>query len=628
MIRIMFTLAFLVGAAAIMAMSWVFAGTDMLALAVTLLIALAYSIGAIELFQFHKATISLQSALQKLPGFSGDEQDSSLLSQWLADVPASLRYSVHSRIEGETKGLPSPVLTPYLVGLLVMLGLLGTFIGMVDTLQGSVIALQGSTELSAIRDGLAAPIKGLGLAFGTSVAGVAASAMLGLMSTLSRRERIMVARELDNLINTRLRHFSLNFNRQETYKALQHQARALPEVVHQLSQMASQLEAMSMRIEHTLSDRQAQFHEQAQQAYTQLAVSVGESLNSVLRESSGVIADAVVPQVERMVSQTQALLESAASAAQENIIRTQEQQLAEISRMLETTTQAVNENWQQGIDQTGQRLTLHLEKLEQTAESMQLSRQQTALSWEKAQSELQASIALQLQQAVDAMRIQEQQRADQAFNQLAQLETTAAEQLAALGASLEAPMQRLIETASHAPRAAADVISKLKQDMTDNLSRDNALLEERRRIMGDLERVSDSLAQSTLAQSQAMENLLQSSGEKLAAISERFEDKVASGMNEFASVARQINESTLDIASMSEGFVQAISQFSASNEQLVKNLKDIEAALNEAGERNNEQLAYYVAQARDIIDHSMLSQKNIIEDINQLILKQAELQDA
>ena len=198
MIRTMFLLAFVAGATAIFGMSYVFLGTDVLALSVTLIIALVYGIGAIELIQFHKATQSLHHALAKVPSFSDKDIDANhALSSWLDGLHSSLKYSVSSRIEGESKGLPSPVLTPYLVGLLVMLGLLGTFVGMVDTLQGSVIALQGSTELSAIREGLAAPIKGLGAAFGTSVAGVAASAMLGLMSTLSRRERILVARELD-----------------------------------------------------------------------------------------------------------------------------------------------------------------------------------------------------------------------------------------------------------------------------------------------------------------------------------------------------------------------------------------------------------------------------------------------
>src|SRR3546814_6010884 len=86
-----------------------------------------------------------------------------------------------------------PVLTPYLVGLLVLLGMLGTFLGMVATLRGTGLALESSTDLAAIRASLAAPVQGLGFAFGTSVAGVATSAMLGLLSALCTRDRVRAA---------------------------------------------------------------------------------------------------------------------------------------------------------------------------------------------------------------------------------------------------------------------------------------------------------------------------------------------------------------------------------------------------------------------------------------------------
>src|SRR6185369_11316199 len=105
----------------------------------------------------------------------------STLDDWLGSLHPSLQSPVRLRIEGERIGLPGPALTPYLVGLLVMLGMLGTFLGMVVTLNGAVFALEGTTDLQAIRSALAAPVKGLGVAFGTSVAGVAASAMLGLI---------------------------------------------------------------------------------------------------------------------------------------------------------------------------------------------------------------------------------------------------------------------------------------------------------------------------------------------------------------------------------------------------------------------------------------------------------------
>lgn len=71
-----------------------------------------------------------------------------------------------------------------------MLGMLGTFLGMVITFKGAMFALETSSSLESIRSALAAPIQGLGLSFGTSIAGVAASAILGLLSAMSRRERL------------------------------------------------------------------------------------------------------------------------------------------------------------------------------------------------------------------------------------------------------------------------------------------------------------------------------------------------------------------------------------------------------------------------------------------------------
>ena len=75
----------------------------------------------------------------------------------MQQVPGALRNTVRQRIEGERAALPGPALTPYLVGLLVMLGMLGTFLGMVVTFKGAVFALEGSTDLQAIRAALAAP---------------------------------------------------------------------------------------------------------------------------------------------------------------------------------------------------------------------------------------------------------------------------------------------------------------------------------------------------------------------------------------------------------------------------------------------------------------------------------------
>jgi len=58
--------------------------------------------------------------------------------------------------------------------------------------------------------------------------------------------------------------------------------------------------------------------------------------------------------------------------------------------------------------------------------------------------------------------------------------------------------------------------------------------------------------------------------------------------------------------------------FSRASEQLLAQLQRIEAALGHSMARSDEQLAYYVAQAREIIDLTLGSQKQIVEDLQQL----------
>ena len=159
--------AFLVGLATIAWIAWGYVGSNPLALTMTLLIGAFYVMGATELRRFRQATVTLQQALAALPETVPNLRD------WLATLHPSLRNPVRLRVEGERIALPGPAMTPYLVGLLVLLGMLGTFVGMVVTLNGAVMALETTTDLPTIRAALAAPVKGLGLAFGTSVAGVA-----------------------------------------------------------------------------------------------------------------------------------------------------------------------------------------------------------------------------------------------------------------------------------------------------------------------------------------------------------------------------------------------------------------------------------------------------------------------
>ena len=47
-------------------------------------------------------------------------------------------------------------------------------------------------------------------------------------------------------------------------------------------------------------------------------------------------------------------------------------------------------------------------------------------------------------------------------------------------------------------------------------------------------------------------------------------------------------------------------------------MQRIDSALGKSLARSDEQLAYYVAQAREVIDLSVMSQRQIIEDLQRL----------
>jgi biopolymer transport protein ExbB/TolQ len=77
----------------------------------------------------------------------------------------------------------------YLVGLLVFLGLLGTFWGLLKTIGsvGSVISSLGIDDtnvagfFNSLKDGLNAPLQGMSIAFSSSLLGLAGSLILGFM---------------------------------------------------------------------------------------------------------------------------------------------------------------------------------------------------------------------------------------------------------------------------------------------------------------------------------------------------------------------------------------------------------------------------------------------------------------
>jgi hypothetical protein len=684
--------AFAVGLGVVAWVAYGYLGSHALALTVTLLIGGFYLMGAAELLRFRQATGSLQAALAALP------EQLPRLGDWLATLHPSLQNAVRLRIEGERVGLPGPSITPYLVGLLVLLGMLGTFLGMVVTLNGAVMALESTTDLPTIRAALAAPVKGLGLAFGTSVAGVAASAMLGLVSVLCRRERLQVAQGLDSRIATSLRIFSLAHQRAQTLESLQSQARLMPEVLEKMQAMMAQMERQNEGLGDRLTAGQERFYQQAQGAYGELAVSVGQSLKDSLGEAARVAGAAIQPAVDA----TMTGISRETAVFQQKMAGEVTRQLDGLASRINSTVTTVADGWTRALDQhqsssaavtdklqralagfsdtfeqgaasllasvQERQLASHKEtQLAMTAQAQQASdlhvrmaetagRQldgvaqrlddtatNVAQSWREALAAMQSDIAAcdqsrlaawtgSLESMAQSLRDQwrqassqslaQQQQICQTLEQTAQNVQTQADQHAR---DTIGEMTRLIATASEAPRAAAEVVGALRQQLSDSMVRDNDMLQERSRIMATLASLLETVNQAATEQRSAIDALVSSSTAMLQRAASGFDQKIESESGRVATVAAEVAASAVEMASMGEAFGAAVQLFSESNQALTTHLQRIEAALTKSTARSDEQLAYYLAQAREIVDLSISSQKQIVDDLQRLAIRQSTL---
>ncbi|ONC37390.1 chemotaxis protein [Burkholderia pseudomallei] len=834
--------------AGLAAVCWIGAGyavSNPVALAVTLVIAAGYLAGALELRRYRQATSTLAQAVAAL------SEPPAALGAWLERLHPSLRHAVRVRVEGERVALPGPALTPYLVGLLVLLGMLGTLIGMVMTLRGTGAALESSTDLQAIRASLAAPVKGLGFAFGTSIAGVATSAMLGLLSALCRRERLDAAQALDAKIATTLRVHSHAHQRDETFRLLQRQADLMPTLVDRLQAMMHSLEQQSAAsAERQIAGQQA-FLGKAEETYARLASSVGQSLTDSVAESARVAGSALQPVMETTMAglarETAALHDALTQAVQRQLdglsagFETTAAHVADVWRhaladhqrssdalaqrlhgsidrivesfdrrsadlldgvraRLDATASSVSDAWRGALAQQEQANEAHAERnrqaletaaatferhsaallrtmseshsaLQATLESRDeqrlatwtdslgsiaaklgtewaqtsaqaadhqqaicdalahtardLSTQATAFeqhtaallrTMSESHSALQAtlesrdeqrlatwtdslgSIAAKLgtewaqtsaqaanrQQAIcDALAHTARDLSAQAtaFEQrTAALLRAMSESHSALQATLEsrdeqrlatwtdslgsiaakldtewaqtsaqmanrqqaicdalahtardlsahtqahasatiAEISRLVQAASEAPRVAAEVVAELRRKLSDSMVRDTAMLEERNRMLATLETLLDAVNHASSEQRAAVDALVATSSALLQRVGTQFTDEVGTQTDRLGGVAAQITGSAVEIASLGDALGAAVQSFGESNDKLVAHLQRIEAALDKSLARSDEQLAYYVAQAREVIDLSMMSQKQIIEELQRV----------
>ncbi|MER0237344.1 MotA/TolQ/ExbB proton channel family protein [Fulvimarina sp. MAC8] len=98
----------------------------------------------------------------------------------------------------------------YLIGLLVFLGLLGTFWGLLRTIGSIGATIQGldptggdtASVLDALKAGLAAPLAGMGTAFSSSLFGLSGSLVLGFLDLQIGRAQNRFYTELENWLSS------------------------------------------------------------------------------------------------------------------------------------------------------------------------------------------------------------------------------------------------------------------------------------------------------------------------------------------------------------------------------------------------------------------------------------------
>jgi hypothetical protein len=100
----------------------------------------------------------------------------------------------------------------YMTGLLVFLGLLGTFWGLIETvgsvggvIQNLKVGGDAAAMFDSLRDGLAAPLGGMGISFSSSLFGLAGSLVLGFLDLQSGQAQNRFYIDLEDWLSTTVR---------------------------------------------------------------------------------------------------------------------------------------------------------------------------------------------------------------------------------------------------------------------------------------------------------------------------------------------------------------------------------------------------------------------------------------
>nr|WP_315838533.1 flagellar motor protein MotA [Bradyrhizobium prioritasuperba] len=103
----------------------------------------------------------------------------------------------------------------YMTGLLVFLGLLGTFWGLIETvgsvgkvIDGLKVGGDAGAVFDTLKEGLAAPLSGMGISFSSSLFGLAGSLILGFLDLQSSQAQNRFYTDLEDWLASTVREYS------------------------------------------------------------------------------------------------------------------------------------------------------------------------------------------------------------------------------------------------------------------------------------------------------------------------------------------------------------------------------------------------------------------------------------
>jgi hypothetical protein len=103
----------------------------------------------------------------------------------------------------------------YMTGLLVFLGLLGTFWGLIETvgsvgkvIDGLKVGGEAGALFDTLKEGLAAPLSGMGISFSSSLFGLAGSLILGFLDLQSSQAQNRFYTDLEDWLASTVREYS------------------------------------------------------------------------------------------------------------------------------------------------------------------------------------------------------------------------------------------------------------------------------------------------------------------------------------------------------------------------------------------------------------------------------------